>query len=563
MGAELSEKNARLLFPSIVIAAIVCLAPAHAAPPVCTSTALADLPSPGYSFGNVKSKESYFFKGQEFLTALFSMPAIQYPFGSLNVYGFDLTFVVGVDGKVECASVKPEYRATGPTLNTARKTFLENVSAWRFAPYVIDGKASRVVETFQIIEEELPRTHIDMPVGDPKTVTITQDVHPWLASFGPYHVELHGDGTAIYTSQSPDDPLGPQSYRVEPKAVTALVNEAKAADFWSLRDRYISPNVAKDDTSFERLNITLGGVTKSLTDHSEHESGIPAKAIALQTDVMAAAHIEFWQTPTLATLEQLRANGYDFHAKPAGRLLLQMTQKSDVKDDAILALLKLGAPQDAEADNPYTRDFQTLLEAAFGNGRTEVSAILISNGALLTDGKIDRDKVDAAFEQAVHSGKLAAVDQVLHYKPDMTYPDDNDPNVRISIILKLGDEVLREHERVTVAQRLLDLGADVNTRGSDGVTLLHKTNYDHEFALFLLQHGAHINAVDKTGWTPLARAMDEELALLLLTHGADPRIGETPKMLRFNIKNNHWTRVKTWIETRGFAEILVPQKGDD
>ena len=472
-----------LLSSSIVVAGFAFISPANAAPPVCTAAAIENLPSPGYTFGEVKGKQSSYFKGQQFLTALFSMPSIQYPFGSLNVYGFNLTFVVGADGKVECASVKPEYRATGPALNEVRKKFLENVSYWKFVPYMVDGKAARVLETFQIVEEELPRAHIDMPVGDPKTVTITQDVHPWLASFGPYHVELHGDGTAIYMSQSPDDPLGPQSYRVDPKAVMTLVTEAKAADFWSLRDRYFSPNVEKDDTSFERLNITLGGVTKSLTDHSEHESGLPQKAVALQTNVMQAANIDFWQSPTLATLEQLRANGYDFHAKPAGRLLLQMTQNGNVKDDAVLALMKLGAPLDAEGHNTYTGIFQNVLEAAFGNGRTEVAARLISNGALRTDGKIDQDKVNAAFEEAVNSANLAAVDQVLQFKPDMTYPDDDEPDIKVSVILKLGDTYSRDRQRLAVAQRLLDLGADINTKTSGGTTLLHKATYDLPFAL--------------------------------------------------------------------------------
>jgi hypothetical protein len=305
----------------------------------------------------------------------------------------------------------------------------------------------------------------------------------------------------------------------------------------------------------------LSGVTKSITDESETDSGFPAKAQSLQTDVMQAANIDFWQIPTPTTLKQLAANGYEFHAKPAGRLLLQMTQNSRVKDDAILALMKLGAPQDAAGDNPYGGGYQSLLEAALANGRTEVSARLITDGTLLTDGKIDRDKVDSAFEQAVRSGRLSAVDQLLRFKPDMAYPDKNDPNWKISIIFKLADA--RGNGRLAVAQRLLDAGADVNAKGSDGTTLLHRTPFDQAFALFLLQHGAHINAVNKMGLTPLASTMDENMALLLLTHGADPKIAKTPEMLRFNIKNNHWTKVKAWLQVRNYSDVLIPQTGDE
>ena len=528
---------------------------------------MANVPSAGIEFSGANDaddKAPGLFGKQKLLKALFPWPTIRYPMGSLDIYGFDLTFVVGENGRIVCASVKPAYRATGPALNDARKKFLEEASSWRFEPYVIDGKATPVIETVQVREEELPQAHVAMPAGDPRMVTITQDMRPWLANYTPYHVELHGDGTAIYKSAMADDPLGPQTYRVDAKAVTGLVKLAEAADFWSLRDHYRrSPNADKDDVSFERVNITLGGVTKSLTDYFGDDAGLSAEANHLQTAVMLAANIEFWQTPTLATLEQLKVNGFDFHSKAAGRLLLQMTQKSEVKDDAIQALIMLGAPQDAAGVNIYSQEYQDLLQAALANGRNAIAAQLIASGALLTDGKVDRDKVNWAFSQAVYSGNLAAVEQILAFKPDMTYPDPDDGDVKVSIIRRLGDPIGRDGDRIALARRLLDLGADINAKVSDGTTLLHKVAYDQPFALFLLQHGADVDALDKKDLTPLGATMSEDVALLLLDHHANPRKGKTPAALRFNIKNNHWNKVRAWLESHDYADVLIPQKGDD
>lgn len=77
-----------------------------------------------------------------------------------------------------------------------------------------------------------------------------------------------------------------------------------------------------------------------------------------------------------------------------------------------------------------------------------------------------------------------------------------------------------------IAQLLIDEGANVNIKDSDGYTLLHRTimNCDSRGALFLLNHGADINICTPKGETPLQLAVNHQLESVLIdlcSKGAD------------------------------------------
>lgn len=530
--------------------------------PECAEVTLDDLPEPGISFAvmqRIAAKPTVWEQTHPTVEAEFPPPVVKHPYGTLPEHGFEIRLVVSADGVPICALATSTYYGAPVIMDEPRRALMAEVPGWRFKPFLVDGRPSRIAVRMMINEDELPEAHVDRPKGDVAEVTITQDERPWMATFGAYHVELHGDGTAIYTSGDADDLLGPQTYHVDPKAVQGVVAKAETADFWSLRDAYREPG--SDGFSFERINITLGGVTKSLTDDGPSPTGMSAEAAHLQFDVLDAANIEFWQTPTQATLDQLKTNGFDFSSKAAGKLLLRMVQKPSVKDDAIVALMQLGAPQDERGYNGYVDESQDLLEAALSTGRSTLASQLIDKDALLTKGKLDDDKVSWAFSDAVYSGNLKSVELMLAFHPRLTYPDpDGDDN--ISVLLRLGED-FRKSPPIAVAQRLLELGANVNSANSNGVTLLHKVADNIEFANFLLDHGANINIADKKGRTPLAYVFEEDAALLLLSRGANPRNEEAGRSLRFNIKNNHWMQVKAWLADHGYADVLQAQPGDD
>lgn len=554
-------QTAVLLILAVGFISVTHAVAAESVPPECTKDAMIGVRYPyGISFKDSGETEMWKAFGTP-LELPFEPPVLEYPYDSLNVYGFELTFVVGTTGRVECASIKPAYRSTGPAINPVRYNFLKQVATWQVNPYIIDGKPARAATTLPIEEIELPLKHSSKPIGNPAEATITQDYVPYLANFGPYHVELHGDGTAIYTSRALNDPLGPQSYRVDANAVRQLISKAEGADFWSLRDLYRSVNRFGDDVSYERLNITLGGVTKSLTDMGGRDAGLSAKAANLQNEVMVVANVAFWQTPELATLEQLKANGYDFKSSMAGRFLLQVTGNEGVSEDTVLSLMDLEEPLNSDSFKNGT-----LLEAALRVGRTAVARRLISANALQTDGSLSQDKIAWAFQAAVESCDVDAIDLMLSYKPRMTYLDsygDDDAQIQVSVMRDLGRKQLYRKACVAAAQKLIALGLDADATAADGSSLLHEPAIGVELARLLIDHGANVNAVTKDEWTPLAKSIDEDLSLLLLDRGADPRQKLSGRSLRFNIKNNHWDRVESWLRRRGFSDVLIGRPEDE
>jgi ankyrin repeat protein len=78
--------------------------------------------------------------------------------------------------------------------------------------------------------------------------------------------------------------------------------------------------------------------------------------------------------------------------------------------------------------------------------------------------------------------------------------------------------------QTTIAQLLINNGANVNAQNKDGNTPLHKAS-EHgntEVAKLLIENGANVNAQDKNGLTPLHVAIRyfTEIALLLINKGA-------------------------------------------
>jgi ankyrin repeat protein len=544
--------------------------PAVAAPRACTEADVAGLPTP-QSFINVTSEKDL---GplpddlkRDLLIGLFNMPALKYPYGSLDHYGVAVGFVVGADGRVVCASlVSLSYGdKTKPTSNYLRQGVLDSAAGWRFVPFQVDGEVTAAVGWMPVTEEELPARHVPMPAGDPAQVTITYDwrsSHTYMSST---HVELHGDGTAIF-SGGDDDPLGPQSYLVDAKAVQDLVKTAKAVDFWSLRDLYRAAS-DEDRASYTRINITIAGKTKSLTVFEGTDAGVPGAANGLADEVARVAKADFWLTPTLATLDQLKANGFDFTSERGARFLLQVTRNSYVKDEVPLALMDLGAPVNRVAPGDGDEESRSLITLALETGRVEMARRLIAGGALLDQrGQPNQKQIDKAFQAAISSGVVPAVDLVVPFHPGMTCADELDPSRQVSVIWILATPAIGHdgpRSAVPMLQRLLDLGADINARGANGTTLLHVMTGDADMVRFMLDHGADINALDDDGNTPLASAYDQDAILLLLSRGADPRLGKTPATLRVNIRHGRWKKVKAWLETHGFADVLVAQPDDE
>jgi ankyrin repeat protein len=150
-----------------------------------------------------------------------------------------------------------------------------------------------------------------------------------------------------------------------------------------------------------------------------------------------------------------------------------------------------------------------------------------------------------ALHQAVTFGKVDSVRWLLQHGADPNLYDPSgttSPAVAGSGVHASGDPPdgpplgsahlhLRNPEDRAIILLLLDAGADPDTPGTFGETLLHKAARVkfHRLAQRLLDLGADVNAQNDRGETPLheaAKAYDSLLVDTLLQAGADPSIGD-------------------------------------
>lgn len=479
---------------------------------------------------------------------------IYYPFDTTTEFGFRLRLIVGLNGRVRCIALAPAWGSdVQPGWNAQRRTWAEDISKWRFRPFLVDGQAREAVTEIHVEEYELSERHVPMPKGDARQVKISQD----MPYFG-YRIELHGDGRAIYSSPDPYYFLGPQAYKVDPESVAQLLQQAADADFWSLRDVYPRNADGKGEL-ISRMEITLGGKTKSLAEYEqEGGTGLLREAHFLPFGVRHIIDLANWRKPTLTTVDQLKQNQFDFKGKAAGRFLLQIAGDPSVNDEVVLAVMNLGTPTDAFGVSREGEEPRNLVEAALSAGRTRIAGQLINDGVFLNEGEIDHAKVNRAFQAAVESGDLPSVDLILPFGPDLVFGDLAAGHPPVSVVFKIPIRYREEPAPIDVAGRLLGLGIDINSRAGNGQTLLHRHRDNRKMAEFLLARGADINALDNEGKTPLVSGFDEEVTLLLLEQGANPRLARNPEAIRDMLASAQWPGVKLWLRTHGYDDLVGP-----
>jgi uncharacterized protein len=130
--------------------------------------------------------------------------------------------------------------------------------------------------------------------------------------------------------------------------------------------------------------------------------------------------------------------------------------------------------------------------------------------------------VQRNFASALKLGDLEKVSSILN--TGVVQVNAYSPSGRTPLLLSV------EYRKQSIAQLLLERGAEPNTADNDGVTPLWIAagNGDVEMAQLLLAHGANPNA-DEAGLTPLHVAASynfSEMAQLLVAAGADVNKGD-------------------------------------
>ena len=114
--------------------------------------------------------------------------------------------------------------------------------------------------------------------------------------------------------------------------------------------------------------------------------------------------------------------------------------------------------------------------------------------------EIPRDIIQQACA-AAYEGKFSELQKLISIYPDLVFSRDDDQQAT-----PLLWAVEKDHREII--DYLLQLGADINAQGQQGVSSLHRAALlgNESLVKYLLEHGAKVNIFDNTNATPLINA---------------------------------------------------------
>ncbi len=515
-------------------------------------------------------------------------PHLSEPFGALQIFDFYVDYIVDETGHVTCLSPS-NLDDTALTPTPERQVFLDTLAGSTFIPFTTEGRPTKVAAATYISEEERPPYHVLPPQGDLSTVEVRLENHGRRSGDGPFTMTVKGDGTVSFLPSPYDSGriYGPQTYHIPADQVTAMLDLAEKADFWSLRDTYysyirpdeplagINLNIGPQAV-YSRVAIRMGDRQKELRiyDWSYNTGGAPEAARHLMQALAQLARIDLWRGIRPESLSMLEQDGFDFKSPKGCDLLIQLARRENFPDDQIQRLLDDGVSPDCvtQDDQSMLSVDTTLLDTAVEGGRKDLVNKLIAQGALLTDGKMNSVKVTRALIHALAVASPDMVNKIMPYHPDRSfrhrvslYPHGSkvvtDPII-IFVGRDLGPDISNDDndlnngdddptpDLIAVTQKLLDAGADINAWDFQGGNLLIHAMYNDQvkFARWLLNHGA--SPRHKDGSPAWIVTNDDDMTVFMLDAGA----ADDPRMLAdivTNAERNHEPAVEAWLKAHG------------
>jgi ankyrin repeat protein len=456
----------------------------------------------------------------------------------------DLELVVDTEGNV--VSAIPVEFWKGLFQLAFKAATIKRAKTWKYRPFLgEDGKP--IVAKFQ---ESAPiflperRLLLGQPFPQIKDLHSLRIKLRRTACFGScpdYTVEVRGDGSIVFTGKSYIAVAGEHHGRISHDDLQSLLEAFRAADYFSLEDRYVSEVT---DCPTYITAIAFDGWTKSVVDYEGERAGMPAIVAELEKTIDRLSGTDKWITGTAETASSLEEEKFDFKAHPS--LLSQVASEGSL--EAVSNLLSAGAVTDGEDQ----RMNQTALVNAASRGETEMVRLLIQAGA----GSKSNDEKGKALLMSAASGKFDVVKLLLSVgaNPDYVDPDGRTvlmfaagagvPEV-VTELLRLNPDVMAkdsegetalmyvsrthtfenqqtERKRAKITAMLIDAGADVNARDKRGDSAVMDEYFDAEIVRELILHGAEVNFQNESGETALSTAVSPGVVRLLLQAGADP-----------------------------------------
>lgn len=182
----------------------------------------------------------------------------------------------------------------------------------------------------------------------------------------------------------------------------------------------------------------------------------------------------------------------------------------------------------------YNQDGEQPLHIAASNGLNKLVSLLLQKGVncncttlpsdnLFVSNNLDDLDDQKAFNQtplhlAIANRHEDIVKIILNFRSQLTGSNDLASNIIPDLNIKNSKDqtpllIALDTEQHSIAQTLIDEGANVNIANSEGLTLLHQAliKKDTRSAMFLLNYGADINMKTKDNETPLQLAVKNQI----------------------------------------------------
>ena len=394
----------------------------------------------------------------------------------------------------------------------------------------------------------------DFPSVDQKKLSITLERSACYGACPDYKVVINGEGRVMFTTDTapPDATAGVHRQfsssvgvvvrgthyaQIEPAQVTALLDQARSANFFALKSEY---RAKMTDMPTYVVSINTGHGLKSVIDYGGLNIGMPRAVQDLENAIDEVAGTKRWIEGNAGVIPILQKERVDF-AGPVGAALMSVAAARD--DVPTMTRLKqLGTPLHA------SEGFDPLSAAA---GASALSAVrfLVAHGAaidktslgnaiesavrannnqmfrsLLADGGdrlITENVATRLLPAAAHNGNLAISSFLIDAGADVRGPEDRRQYDDPPVFAAAQGDFTRDKtgERLAVVALLLKHGASIH-QCSLGCSSILALVSDPMIARLLINAGADPNFKDNEGEPILFSIMDEDVALELIRAGA-------------------------------------------
>jgi ankyrin repeat protein len=452
-----------------------------------------------------------------------------------------MKLVVDEQGNVVSAEAAEDSHAA------YRAAAVEEAKRWKYVPFEKDGVAVKAgFEDYVRIlpAERLPTKQQAFPtLNGTKGVVMALSRSRCYGTCPAYRVEIHGDGTVIYSGEEFVVVKGVHSDHLSKEAVEELIETFRKTDYFSLEEEY---RAQITDQPTYATSFAVDQVKWGVTDYAGERMGMPQAVTDLEETIDRVADTKKWIKGTEETVPTLERGRFNFRSEEAEDLLSRAAAAGSAA--LVKALLAEGV-----SVNGKTERGQTALTAAAGIGNSEIVEMLIKAGAgknnvrettaalgaaaktgdaklveelLAHGGKAggvihDAEGTRTVLMDAAASGVGEVVEKILSAHPDLN-ARDGQGRTAVWYVINEGTywDEKRHADRAEAVRMLAKAGVDLNAQDNEGNGALHGT-FQKELAAALIQEGANVNLRNNRGETPLMTTSSLEVMKLLVAAGAD------------------------------------------